>query len=102
MRPQVGKRSQYNKFREEEKPPTPTKWYVERNTHTNIVMKRDFMYIEDAKDAININTLEQRIKLIRWLKTELKQHSKEQLIEVLERMEDKDRHTLQKRFKISI
>jgi len=102
MRPQVGKRSLYNKLREDEKPLTPTQWFVEANTHHNIVMKRRFMYEEDTKEALNINTLETRIKLVRWFKSQLQTHSKEHLIEVLDRMEDRDRHTLQKRFKISI
>ena len=60
------------------------------------------MYIEDAKEAININTLETRIKLTRWLKSQLKTHSKEQLLEALEQMEEKDRHRMQKLFRISI
>jgi len=49
------------------------------------------MYEEDAKEALNINTLETRIKLTRWLKPQLKTQSKVQLIEVLEGMEEKDK-----------
>lgn len=94
MRPQVGKRSQYNKSREGEKPSTPTQWYVEANTHHNIVMKRRFMYEEDAKEALNINTLETRTKLIRWFKSQIKQSSNDKLLETLDIMEDRDRHTL--------
>lgn len=86
MGPQVGKRSQYNKSREEEKKPTPTHWFVETNTHHNIVMKRRFIYEEDAKEALNINTLKTRIRLTRWFKSQLKTQSKEQLLEVLEGM----------------
>ena len=101
MKPTIGKRAGlYN--RQDEKKPSATWHFVKINTHHNIVLKREFMYIEDAKEALNINTLETRIKLTRWLKSQLEQHSKEQLIEVLERVEDKDRHTLQKLFKISI
>ena len=103
MKPTIGKRAAlYKSSLGEEKPQTPTQHFVEVNTHQNIVLKRRFMYEEDAKEAININTLETRIKLTRWLKSQLKQHSKEHLIEVLEQMEDKERHTLQKRFKISL
>ena len=103
MKPTIGKRAEiYKSSLGEEKPKTPTQHFVEINTHQNIVLKRRFMYEEDAKEALNINTLETRIKLTRWLNSQLKNHSKEQLIKVLERMEDKDRHTLQKRFKISI
>jgi hypothetical protein len=33
--------------------------FIELNTHTNISMKREYVYIEDVKKAININTLEE-------------------------------------------
>ena len=103
MKPTIGKRAAiYKSSLGEEKPKTPTQHFVEVNTHQNIVLKRRFLYEEDAKEALNINTLETRIRLTRWLKLQLKTKSREQLTEVLERMEDKDRHTLQKRFKISI
>lgn len=52
MRPQVGKRSLYNKSREEEKQPTPTQQFVEVNTHKNIVLKSEFLYLDDVKTAI--------------------------------------------------
>jgi hypothetical protein len=61
------------------------------------------MYIEDVKSAININTLEERIIIKRWLIKQLEGNtSKEKLIEELYNIAEKDRHLLQKRFKISI
>ncbi len=101
MKPTIGKRAGLYK-RQEEKKPSAARQFVEINTHHNIVMKREFMYIEDVKEAININTLEERIRLKRWLIAQLKSNSKDKLVEALEVIADKDRHTLQKRFKISI
>ena len=86
-----------------EKPPSAVRKLVEINTHHNIVMKREFMYIEDVKEAININTLEERIRLRKWLKMRLQgSASKAEIVRLLEDLIDKDRHKLQKRFKISI
>lgn len=57
----------------------------------------------DVKTAININALEERITLKRWLLKQLESNkSKEKLIQELSSFAEKDRHTLQKRFKISI
>ena len=65
-------------------------------------MKREFMYLEDVKEAININTLEERIILKRWLIKQLEGNtSKEKLIQEISKLADQDRHLLQKRFKIS-
>ena len=66
-------------------------------------MKREFMYIEDVKEAININTLEERIKLKKWLIKQLQNNnSNEKLIQTLFDSMDKDRHTLQKKYKITL
>jgi hypothetical protein len=87
----------------DEKPKTKTVEFVELNTTNNITMKRDFLYLEDVKIAININHLEVSIKLKRWLLSQLMSHiDRKRLIEVLEESADKDRHRLQKRYKISI
>jgi len=87
----------------EEKPKTKTVEFVELNTQNNITMKCDFLYLEDVKIAININHLEVSIKLKRWLLSQLISHNnRKRLIEVLEESADKDRHRLQKRYKISI
>ena len=47
-------------------------------------MKRQFMYIEDVKTAININTLEERITFKRWLIKQLQlDRSQEKLTQIL-------------------
>ena len=87
----------------DDKPKTKTVEFVELNTHNNITMKCDFLYLEDVKIAININHLEVSIKLKRWLLSQLMSHNNiKRLIEVLEESADKDRHRLQKRYKISV
>ena len=96
MKPTHGNRSStYN--HPEEKKPSAVRDFIELNTHHNISMKREYVYIEDVKEAININTLEERILLKRWLIKKL-QASKttEELINVLFDSEEKDRHRLQK------
>ena len=86
-----------------EKPKTKTVEFVELNTNSNITMKRDFLYLEDVKTAININHLEVSVKLKRWLLSQLKSHiNRKRIIEILEESADKDRHRMQKRYKISI
>jgi hypothetical protein len=102
MKPTIGKRAASNKP-QEEKPPSAARLYVEINTHQNITMKRQFMYIEDVKTAININTLEERLILKRWFLKQLESGtSNEKLIEQLSNHAEKDRHLLQKKFRISI
>jgi len=86
-----------------EKAKTKTVEFIELNTNNNITMKRDFLYLEDVKTAININHLEVGIKLKRWLMSQLMSHiDRKRLIELLEESADKDRHRLQKGYKISI
>ena len=103
MKPTIGKRAaQYKSSQGQEKPKTASQHYVEVNTHHNITMKREFMYIEDAKEAININTLETRVRLTRWLISQLKYYPKDKLIDSLIEVAERDRHRLQKEFKISI
>jgi hypothetical protein len=101
MKPTHGKRSTTHK-QPEEKKPSVVRTFIEINTHHNISMKREYVYIEDVKEAININTLEERIKLKRWLIKQLQVSiSKEELIQVLFDSEEKDRHRLQKNYKIT-
>ena len=84
-------------------PKTKTVEFIELNTHNNITMKRDFLYLEDVKTAVNINHLELSIKLKRWLLSQLNRNiDRKKLIEIMEESADKDRHRLQKRYKISI
>ena len=85
-----------------EKPKTKTVEFIELNTHNNITMKRDFLYLEDVKTAVNINHLEVSIKLKRWLLSQLKSNiDRKRLLEIMEESADKDRHRLQKRYKIT-
>ena len=65
-------------------------------------MKREFLYLEDVKYAININSLEERINLKRWLIKQLQTNkSIEKLILTLFDSMEKDRHLLQKHYRIS-
>jgi hypothetical protein len=102
MNPNIGKRAgNYQKVTE--KKPSAAKDFIELNTHKNIVLKRYFMYLEDVKSAININTLEERLKLTMWFLKQLESNtSNEKLIQELSSLAEKDRHTLQKKYKISI
>ena len=52
--------------------------------------------MQDVKAAININTLEERITLKRWLLKQLEGNtSKEKLIQELSNLAEKNRHLLQ-------
>ena len=76
--------------------------FVEINTHHNITMKREFMYLEGVIEAINANTLEEKIIVKRCLIMQFKaSKSKEKLIQALFDLMEKDMHLLQKRYKIS-
>jgi hypothetical protein len=102
MNPNIGKRAALYK-KPDEKPRTLARQFIELNTHQNISVKRNFVYLEDVKTAININTLEERIMLKRWLIKQLQaSSSKEELIQSLFDSEEKDRHRLQKDFKITL
>ena len=57
----------------------------------------------EVKIAINITTLEERVKLKRWLMSRLEQNiPKEQLLQLLNDSAEKDRHMLQKNYKITV
>ena len=102
MKPTHGKKSGLYTLKEE-KNKTAARLFVEANTHHNISMKREYVYIEDVKAAININTLEERILIKRWLIKQLQtSKSKDELIQALFDSEEKDRHRLQKDFKITV
>lgn len=102
MNPKFARRSGANSMQEEKKK-TAARLFIEINTHHNISMKREYVYIEDVKEAININTLEERIMLKRWLIKQLQaSRSHEELIQLLFDSEEKDRHRLQKDYKIKI
>ena len=75
--------------------------YIENNVQNNLALRRDHLYLEDVKTAININTLEQRIilrkKIIDLLESELpKERIKGKVSEALE----KDRHRLTKHYRV--
>jgi len=85
------------------KNPTAVRLFVETNTHQTITERRRFLYAEDVKEAININTLEERMVLKRWLIQQLQSsQTKEELIRVLSDSAEKDRHRLQKDFHITM
>lgn len=60
MRKQIGNRS----VKPSEKPSKlKVVEFVENNTQNNLALRRDHLYLEDVKSAMNINTLEQRVIL---------------------------------------
>jgi hypothetical protein len=102
MKPTIGKGANSNNINEEKKP-TAVRNFIEINTHHNITEKREYVYLEDVKEAVNINTLEERIILKRWLIKQLQaSKSTSLLIQVLFDSSDKDRHRLIKEYKISL
>ena len=101
MNPRIGKRSRYN--RQEEKPRSKSVLYVEQNTKKNITIKQEYLYLEDVKNALNIHHLELRVGLFRWLIEQLKKDpDSAKLSEQLEQLAERDRHHLQKRYRISL
>jgi hypothetical protein len=102
MNPKFAKRSVLNTPREEKKK-TAVRMFIEVNTHHSISIKPKYLYLEDVKTAININTLEERIILKRWLLSQLsKGISKEDLIQLLNNSAEMDRHRMQKDYQITI
>lgn len=101
MRPQIGKRSIYNKTKE--KKVSKASAFIIRNTKKSVTLKQEYLYVEDVKTAVNIHHLEQNILLKRWMIYQLSRNiSHQKLIESLEKSMEKDRHLLQKRYKISL
>jgi len=102
MKSTIGRRAQTN-TREEKSKSCAAREFIELNTHHNITIKREYVYIEDIKAALNINTLEERILLKRWLIRQLQagfQYG--ELIQLLFDSADKDRHRLVKEYKIGL
>ncbi|MEZ5194954.1 MAG: hypothetical protein R2764_00725 [Bacteroidales bacterium] len=101
MNPRIGRRSQYNKI--ETKPKPAAVLFVERNTKKNISMRQEFLYLEDVKVAMNIHHLEVSLNLKKRMRNMLnKSPENTQLINYLEDAIEKDRHRLQKDYKISL
>ncbi len=102
MKPTIGHRSgQYNRL--PDKKPSAARDYIEVNSHHNITIKEDYLYMDEVKIAININTLEERVKLKRWFMSQLGQNIPlERLLQMLSDSAEKDRHKLQKEFHITV
>lgn len=101
MNPRIGRRSLYNKL--EKRPKSAAVEFVEKNTKKNITMKQEFLYLEDVKMAINIHHLETNIKFKRWLLSEIKKSPNYQdFSELINDSIEKDRHRLQKEFRITL
>jgi hypothetical protein len=102
MWPNYYKRSGKDK-RKNDTPPSAIRQLLRINTHSDTSVIQEFIYLDDVKTMININTLEERIALKKWLIKQLQaSKSKEELIQLLFDSEEKDRHRLQKEFKISV
>lgn len=77
--------------------------FVEENTQNNLALRRDHLYLEDVKSAMNINTLEQRIILRKHILMMIdKKIPPERLRQTLLRANEKDLHTLLKNFRIRL
>jgi len=101
MKTTHGKRS-IQKKPEKEKNLSVARDFIEANTHHNITMKREFVYIEDVRIAVNINTLEERLKLKRWLISLLHQGvSLDDLKNLMNHSAESDRHRLQKDYRVT-
>jgi hypothetical protein len=100
MNPRIGKRAAGNK--QEEKPVTKAVQFIMLNTKKNITLKQEYLYLEDVKKALNIHHLETHIKLKRWMIEKLKSDANNiKWVNMLEESADKDRHKLQKLYKIN-
>ena len=102
MHPRVGKRSRYNAT-EQKKPESKVVEFIQVNTKKSITIKQEYLYLEDVKTALNIHHLEHNIRLMKWMTAKLGSGIKpEQLIRTLEESIEKDRHRLQKTYRIKI
>lgn len=94
MRRQIGKRA-VKPQQDPEK--LETVKFIEENTQNNLGLRRDHIYLEDVKTAININTLEQNIilrkKIIKLLESNM---TKDMLIKRLQELQEMDEHRLKK------
>jgi hypothetical protein len=93
MNPRIGKRASHEKST----PKLKVQIFVEKNTEYSIAIKREFMYIEDAKTAINMAILENRIlvrlEFVRWLNSKL---PSDLIIRKIDELNDLDHHRLVK------
>ena len=101
MNPGIGKRSQSNQ--QEKKPSAKAVEFIHRNTKKSIALKQEYLYLEDVKTALNIHHLETSIRLKKWMIKQVKeQDGNNRWMEVLENSAEKDRHRLQKTYKIKL
>jgi len=100
MRRQIGNRAQKPK---QEKDKFLSVSYVKENVQNNLALRRDHLYLEDVKNAININALEQRIllrkELLQILESDMPVRViKQRIFKELER----DRHRLLKGYRLRL
>jgi hypothetical protein len=93
MNPRIGKRAK----QEPNGPKLKVQVFVEQITHYAISIQREYMYLEDAKTAINLGILEQRIEtrkeLLRMLNNKL---PPELIIKSIDDLNDLDHHRMVK------
>lgn len=101
MRRQIGKRAE--KAEQEQPEKLKVVSFVEENTQHNLALRRDHLYLEDVKDAMNINTLEQRIILRKQILSLLNgKIPQERLVQLLLQANEKDIHLMVKKYKIRL
>jgi hypothetical protein len=77
--------------------------FIHRNTKKSIALKTEYLYLEDVKTAMNIYHLETNIQSKKWMLQMIKTNgSQDNCIPILENSIDKDRHKLQKMYKIKL
>lgn len=98
MRRQIGKRAIKPKEQEQKLKAVE---FIENNTQSNLALRREHVYLEDVKVAININALEQRILLRKYVLTLLdKQIPAERVKTLMSEANEKDLHLMIKRFNV--
>jgi len=101
MNPGIGKRSKSNM--QEKKPTAKAVEFIHRNTKKSITLKQEYLYLEDVKTALNIHHLETNLRLKKWMIRQVKeQNGNNKWLEILEDSAERDRHKLQKNFKIKL
>lgn len=100
MRRQIGKRS----VKPSEKPSKlKVVEFVENNTQNNLALRRDHLYLEDVKSAMNISTLEQRILLRKQIIKLMNENiPTTRLRQILLQANEKDSHLMMKNYKLRL
>ncbi|MBN3034205.1 MAG: hypothetical protein JW861_01350 [Bacteroidales bacterium] len=101
MRAQIGKRAASPG--EGDRHISAARQFVEQNTHRNISLREEYLYLEDVRTAMNILFLETGLNLqrrvIRMLDSGVKP---EQIRQMLLDASEKYRHRLQKDYRITM